>query len=317
MWTLDDPRVELSVNVYSGDVSFLEDTYRHIAKELNYPFARRRIVVDRSAATGRFANSTADEARLDQILGSLRSDGLVDVIDEIDWSEEERRRVLSKWLGNADSPARGVDGSAVYQYLWALDTAESTYVLHLDADVLFHVEDGCAWIDEGIRAMRENPAVAIISPEGGPPMAEGLRGWLLGPRSSHTRPGAWHESSDVSTRKFLMDLDKFEQSLPLQANPASDSLEQMITDSLAFSGMQRWSRNDDHTYSIHPRRHNRNHTRHLRGLIDLIERGDVPFRRTGYRWDIRTDGRHFAPWWIRLKRRRVIDRMAKLFSGST
>jgi hypothetical protein len=302
---VDTAKVELSVNVYSGDVSFLEETYRHIAKQLDYPFARRRIVVDKSTATGRFVNSAADDARLDEILSSLRTDGLVDAIDEIDWSDDERRRVLSKWLGDADSSARGTDGSAVYQYLWALDTAQSAYILHLDADVLFHVEDGCAWINEGIRTMRENPAVAVITPEGGPPSAEGVRGWRLGPRSTQPQDSDWHVSASVSTRKFLMDLEKVDQSLPLRAQQTSHSLEQMFTDSFATSGLQRWSRNDDHTYSIHPRRHNRNHSQNLRGLIDLVERGDVPFRRTGYRWDIRTEGRHFAPWWIQLQRRRL------------
>lgn len=306
---MDGRGVELSVNVHAADVSFVEATYRHLVGQLDYRFARRRIVVDRSDAEGRFVTPDADQRLLDAILSTLLEDDVVDAVDDVDWSQDECTRISQRWFGHRNAPTRSDGGSALHQYLWALDTAEAPYVLHLDDDMLMHVEDDCRWIDDGIDMMRTNPDVVMVSPAAGPPLARNWRGVVLGRRTVTAPTESWYAASGVSTRIFLVDRAKLLGALPLQPARPSDPLETMLGDTFATAGLKRLGRHDHRTYVLHPRRHNRNHTRYLAELIEMVEAGDVPFRRTGNSWDLRTEGRHFWPWWLRIQRRRLRARL--------
>jgi hypothetical protein len=58
----------------------------------------------------------------------------------------------------------------------------------------------------------------------------------------------------------------------------------------------RWSQNDASHYSIHPWKHDENFIRHLDDLIWAVEHNVYPFRRTGFQWDMRTEGEHIHEW---------------------
>jgi hypothetical protein len=138
--------VELSVNTYIGDLPFLEETYRHLASQLeNAPLSRRRIVVDRRLPTGRFESSHS-ESELDEALNRLTSEGVVDVIDDVDWSPAEVERIANKYFGRPDAPPVASGGSAIHQYLWAIDTSSSPFILHFDSDMLIHDPHRGAWV---------------------------------------------------------------------------------------------------------------------------------------------------------------------------
>lgn|GEM_PF-3555045 len=298
--------VELSVNVCARDVGFFEPTYRHLIKGLRYPFKTRRLIVDRSVPTGRFATSDLNEQTFDQALQSLVDDGLVDVIDEVDWSEDVVQRVMRKFFGRATAPTRCAAGSPIYQYLFAIEQATSPYLLHFDNDILVHMRDGCTWIDHAIELMRSNERVVFATPEGGPAQATGAMGWVFGRRARTDR--RWQRAASVSTRYFLLDRDRFNAAvLPLVVDRAGETLERTITASVHRQGLERQSIADDFNWVIHPRRHNRNHIDNLPELIQLVESNKAPFRRTGYRWDLRTEGRHFLPWLLAIKRQQLLS----------
>jgi hypothetical protein len=295
--------VDLSVNVHGGDAPFFEQTYRHLVRSIRRPLRYRRIAVDRSPPAGRFDTRT-DSAILDRQLARLSSDGLVDIIEEVDWARSEVERVMRIFYGDAEAPTRCAAGTAIYQYLWALDRADAPFVLHFDSDILVRFADGGAWIGEAIGLFDAHPQLVIATPEGGPPKAETVAHWIFGKRARRreARP-RWTVAESVSTRYYLVDRSRLiERACPLLQPHRGARLEETLTHTFHLRGLERWSLNDDSTYALHPRRHNANHVRHLDGLIALVERDRVPFRRPGYRWDIRTEGRHFLPWRVAIAR---------------
>jgi hypothetical protein len=296
--------VELSVNVYEGDMDFVDATYRHVLGQLAGRPDVQRLVVDRSTPSGRFSASSG-ERRLDACVSRLLDEGLVDAVTDVDWGELAVRRTMERYFGDPAAPTRCSSGTPIYQYLAAIDACASPYLLHLDSDMLLHLGDGARWIDEGIDHIQQNRHVAIVTPEGGPPNATSTSDWIRGPRRTDHRQ-RWHASEGVSTRIFLMDVQRFRsRAVPLVPAEPGETLERTLTHTFHLRGLERHSLNDDHNYALHPRRHNENHRRYLPGLIALVESGRAPYRRTGFRWDMRTEGRHFAPWWLAIQRERL------------
>ena len=296
-------RVDLTINTYRGDAPFFERTYRHVVGQFGDRFATRRIVVDRSVPVGRFASDDVrrSEAALDAQLERLDVDRLVDVIEDVDWSHAAVEEVSRRYWGRPDHPTRCAKGSPLHQFLWALDRCDTRYVVHLDSDVLMHLDDGPSWVDSCVDMMERSSDVVFVMPAGGPPRATSRRQWLLG-RPRPARPATtWGRSGEISTRYFLVDKNRFlERGCPIDEHVAGERLEQSITHTLAARGLEVAVLADPRSYGIHPYLHNENHIANLDGLIGLVESDRCPFRRTGPSWEIRTDGRLFIPWRLKL-----------------
>jgi hypothetical protein len=299
--------VDLTVNVHTGDAPFFEATYRHLVRQLDYPFRTRRIAVDRGQPRGRFVGAAEPEYAIDNQLSRLLADQVVDVVENIDWSVDTIARVMTRHFGNPTTAAVDDRGRPVFQYLWAVDQCDADYVLHYDSDILVHFEDGGAWIDESVAAMRANPKLLGTVQEAGPPRATTLMDWIFGYRP-RTPANRWQRPQDFvfSTRYFLIDRVRFLDLSPLRS-ACSQRLEDAVTQTMHERGLELWAIADDRNWAIHPETHNANHTRYLIDLIRLVEAGRQPFRRTANRWDIRT-GRRFIPWRIAIERDRLLRR---------
>ena len=101
-------------------------------------------------------------------------------MSEVDWSARCVAETMQRYFGQADAPTRCSSGTPIYQYIYTLDVARSRYMLHLDDDMLAHLANGGRWIFEAIEWMAADPNVVVVTPEGGPPVALGWRGWLVG-----------------------------------------------------------------------------------------------------------------------------------------
>ena len=144
--------------------------------------------------------------------------------------------------------------------------------------------------------MQQTPHVIVATPQGGPPQA---RNWLerrLGISFEGKPATAWHRASFTSTRYFLMDVSRFRACLPLQQIKPGEPLENSLSHTFTQKGYQRWSMNGYTHWAIHPWRHDENYVRHLDDLIWAVENGVYPFRRTGFKWDMRTEGEHINEW---------------------
>ena len=291
------PAVSFTVNVCNADVPFLYQTLRHMLRALNFPFHECLLAYDPGRQEGKYAERRqGNRVQMEAILDRLLGEGIVDRVDVVPWNEAEQQRILQRYFGHAAIDLKDFSGAPIYQYLWALDRCQGAVIFHADSDMLFYSATERSWIYDALDLFQREPAVVMATPHGGPPQARNGIERLLN-RSFESKPRSpWHKADTVSTRYFLMQRERFEQALPLVQAKVGEPLENTLTHSFRSRGLQRWSMNGYVHWAIHPWKHDDNFIRYLDDLIWAVEHNVYPFRRTGYRWDMRTEGPHIAEW---------------------
>lgn len=291
------PTVSFTVNACNSDAPFLEQTLRHMFRALNFAFCEKRVAYDPGRQEGKYTERIqGSQNAVEAILKRLLDEKIIDCVDVIPWNESEPNRILQHYFGRADIDLKDFSGAPIYQYLYALDRCSGDYIFHVDSDMLFYRSDTQSWIDEGLALLQREPQVIVATPQGGPPQA---RNWFerLTGRSFEGEPRtAWHHASFTSTRYFLMDKAKFQACLPLQQARPGEPLENSLSHTFTKKGYQRWSMNGYRHWAIHPWKHDANYVRYLDDLIWAVENGVYPFKRTGFQWDMRTEGEHIEEW---------------------
>ena len=289
--------VSFTVNVCNSDASFLEATLRHMIPALSYPFSEHLVAYDPGRQEGKYAQRIqGDQNTIEAILQRLLDDKIIDRVDVIPWTDDEQQRILHTYFGSAEIDLKDFSGAPIYQYLYALDRCQGDYVFHADSDMLFHRAGKNSWIAEGIALMQHEPRVIVTCPRAGPPQA---RNWLekLTGRSFEPAPSEkWRHVDFTSTRYFLMDRAKFRSCLPLVQAKPGEPLENSLTHTFKLRGVEQWNLTTLEHWTIHPWRHDENYVRYLDDLIWAAENGVYPFKRTGHRWDMRTEGEHINEW---------------------
>lgn len=282
--------VSLTINTCVTDVPFLEKTLRHIFRSLDYPFKERLIVVDTSLPKGHFqARRRGELSDLQILLNRMCTEGLIDRVEEIRWEEVQQKQVYRKYFGHEDIDARCMWGTAVYQYLFALEQCSGDYILHLDSDMLFYCKSGGTWINASIALMGSDESV-MFTALAHPPRAQSVREFISGKPTNLPQSPRWSFSQDVSTRCFLCNRKRLEQTLlPFSQAKPGERLEESMTHTLKRKGYTRGSFFDLNNWAIHPKPHNDNFIKHLDNLIWAVEHNVFPFRRRGrYPWDLYT-----------------------------
>lgn len=294
---MTEPAVSFSVNICNADAPFLEPTVRHMLRSLNYPFSERVLTYDPGKQEGKYADRIQGERQsIEAICERLLADGIIDRVDLIPWSDDEQNRILSAYFGNADIELKDFSGAPIYQYLYALDRCHGDYVFHADSDMLFHRSGAGSWVRDGITLLREQPKVVVTCPRAGPPQATTWWEKLSGkPRKTPPLP-PWRRVNFTSTRYFLLDVAKFRACLPLLREKPGEPLENSLTHTFRSRGYEQWNLTTYDYWSIHPWRHDENYIRYLPDLIWAVENNVYPFRRTGYAWDMRTEGELIGEW---------------------
>lgn len=289
--------VSFTINVCNSDAPFLEATLRHMLPALNHPFSERLVAYDPGSQEGKYAERIqGSRDAIEAILQRLLNDNIIDRVDVIPWTAEEQQRILRTYFGSENIDLKDFSGAPIYQYLYALDRCQGDYAFHADSDMLFHRTGVGSWITEGIALMRQEPHVIVTCPRAGPPQA---RNWLekLTGQSFETAPKEkWRRVDFTSTRYFLMDMAKFKACLPLLQATPGEPLENSLTHTFRQKGYEQWNLTTLDHWTIHPWRHDENYVRYLDDLIWAVEQGVYPFRRTGHRWDMRTEGEHIKEW---------------------
>jgi hypothetical protein len=295
--TTPTPAVSFTVNVCNSDAPYLEQTLRHMMRQLNFPFAERIATYDPGRQVGKYTERIqGSQSDVERILSTLLADKIIDRVDVVPWAEEEQNRILIRYFGDLRIDLKDFSGAPIYQYLYALDACKSEYIFHVDSDMLFYRQGERSWIYDGLDLLMREPRVVVATPKGGPPQA---RNWFerLTGRSFESPPATvWSRATFTSTRYFLMDVAKFSACLPLQQSKPGEPLENSLSHTFASRGYDRWSMNGYAHWAIHPWKHDANFIRYLDDLIWAVEQGLYPFRRTGYRWDMRTEGEYINEW---------------------
>lgn len=289
--------VSFTVNVCNSDAPYLEQTLRHMMRQLNFPFVERVATYDPGRQEGKYAERIqGTQSEVERILERLLADGVIDRVDVVPWTEDEQQRILQKYFGGRQVDLKDFSGAPIYQYLYAMDACRGDYLFHVDSDMLFYRAGERSWLYDGLDLLKRESRVIVATPQGGPPQA---RNWLerLTGHSFEPRPTRdWHHADFVSTRYFLMDVARFHACLPLEQAKPGEPLENSFSYTFARKGYARWSMNGYTHWAIHPWRHDANYVRHLDDLIWAVENGIYPFKRTGFQWDMRTEGEHIEEW---------------------
>ena len=309
MNSVSPAKVSFTVNVCNSDAPYLEQTLRHMMRQLNFPFFERIATYDPGRQVGKYAERIqGTQGEVERILQTLLTENVIDRVDVIPWTEEEQNRILLKYFGDQCIDLKDFSGAPIYQYLYAMDACAGDYIFHVDSDMLFYRQGELSWIYEGLALLQRESRAIVATPQGGPPQA---RNWLerLTRISFEPKPKTdWHQARFISTRKFLMDTARFQACLPLQQAKPGEPLENSLTHTCAQKDYQRWSMNGHTHWSIHPWRHDENYVRYLDDLIWSVENGVYPFRRSGFKWDMRTEGEHINEWLAVLRKHgRALD----------
>ncbi|OCQ92695.1 hypothetical protein BCD64_08055 [Nostoc sp. MBR 210] len=292
------PKVSFTVNACIVDTPFIDKILRSMMRSLDYPFSERLVALDPGKPSGKYLErQTGQIDELRTKLAQLQTEGIIDRVDEIPWDEELQRSVLKKYFGRDDIDVKDFDGAPIYQYLFALEQCTGDYILHVDSDVLFYRDaTRQSWIDEGIEMLQANPSVVIATCEGGPPQAKSFLEKLTGRPAKSKPKKLWNKAGNVSTRYFLLDRQRLEkQVLPLLQKDIKEPLENSITHTFKVKGFERWSMTAG-TWAIHPVEHGENFIKHLDDLMWAVENNVYPFKRSGKRWNMHTDGNDIKPW---------------------
>lgn len=290
--------VSFTVNVCNSDAPYLEQTLRHMMRQLDFPFVERIATYDPGRQEGKYAGRIqGTQPEIERILQRLLAGGVIDRVDVVPWTDTEQQRILAKYFGGGNIDLKDFSGAPIYQYLHALDACRGDYIFHVDSDMLFHRSPGArAWIYDGLELLRQQSRVVVATPQGGPPQARNWLERLTGHSFEASPKAAWHHASFTSTRYFLMDVSRFHACLPLEQAKPGEPLENSLSHTFTRKGYQRWSMNGYTHWAIHPWRHDENYVRYLDDLIWAVENGVYPFRRTGFQWDMRTEGEHIGEW---------------------
>lgn len=291
------PTVSFTVNACNSDAPYLEQTLRHMFRALNFSFLEKRVAYDPGRQEGKYTERIqGNQHTVEAILKRLLDEKIIDHIDVIPWNEAEQNRILKQYFGREDIDLKDFSGAPIYQYLYALDLCSGDYIFHVDSDMLFYRSVEESWINDGIALLQREPRVIVATPQGGPPQARNWVERLTGHSFERKPKSDWHHASFTSTRYFLMDAAKFRNSLPLQQGKQGEPLENSLSHTFTLKGYQRWSMNGYKHWAIHPWKHDENYIRHLDDLIWAVENGLYPFNRTGFKWDMRTEGEHIQEW---------------------
>ncbi|MGL6078370.1 glycosyltransferase family A protein [Methyloversatilis discipulorum] len=292
-------QVSFSVNVCNADVPFLDPTIRHMIRQLDYRFCERVLTYDPGRQEGKYSERRqGTREQMEHILDGLLRDGVIDRVDVVPWDSGEQERILGRYFCGGDvDDLKDFSGAPIYQYLYALDRCRGDYIFHADSDMLFHRGDSRSWIDIGLALLRERPDAVVCTPQGGPPQAANRFEKLIGRPLLRREPlQGWHVATFTSTRYFLMDVARFHSALPLQQAKPREPLENSLSHTFNGKGLRRYSMNGYMHYAVHPWKHDDNHIRYLHDLIWAVENDVYPFVRSGFPWDMRTDGELIHEW---------------------
>lgn len=292
------PRISFTVNTCITDTPFLEQTLRHVFRTLNFPFSERLVAYDSGNPMGKYDNRRrGDPSQLLAIFDRLLNDGLIDRVDTIPWDDDSQNLVMRRYFGRDDVSIKDFSGAPIYQYLYALDQCKDDYVFHMDSDMLFHSSPGKSWLELGVELLQREPKVLFATCRGGPPQARNRLERLLNRPVGGKPASPWAKAETLSTRYFLMDVKRFHECLvPIVPSRQGEPLEDSITHTLKLRGLERWTTTGTDNWSIHPWKHDVNYVAHLDDLIWAVEEGLYPFKRTGHRWDMRTEGKLIEEW---------------------
>ena len=270
------------------DVPFMMQTIPHIIKMCNYPFAQKVVAVDTSPLSGDYISRPCigTLTELKQCLDKLLTSGVVDRIVNIDFSSDYVDKIYIKHFGKSIGQTHNYRGAPVLGYMFLLENARSDYLLHFNTDMLIYQNPDYNWIREGIKAISQHPDIVCVTPLSGPPTKDGL----LHQKVPYERdPRGFYRFKQFTSRKFLIDIKRFEKLLPLnilwkaEAGKKLDKWEIMVSNRLKETPFFRVDLDTPSAWALHSSyTHDQTFVQNLPQVIEKIESGWYPSMQAGH-----------------------------------
>ncbi len=201
--------------VARSDVSFMMQTIPHIIRMCNYPFSQRVVAVDTNPLSGDYISRPCigTLTELQKCCDNLLKSGVIDKIINIDFSEDYQYKAHVKHFGQFIRQTHNFRGAPVLGYIFLLEEAQSDYILHFNTDMLIYHDPNYNWVKEGIEKLCQYPEIVCVTPLSGPPSEDGL----LHQRAPYEKdPRGFYRFKQFTSRKFLVDIKRFQKLLPLR-----------------------------------------------------------------------------------------------------
>jgi hypothetical protein len=254
------------------------------------------LTVDLHRSRNRYATGWAERlpGLRDLVVQCCRAHHAVRSCD-VDYSAQAQTRVADTFFGGRPAPAKDSLGAPFYAYFAGLLQATTRYVLHMDSDILYG-GGSQVWVGEARSLMAVRPEVLACNPLPGPPTADGsLRSQSLEREPSTT---VAYRAPHLSTRLFLIDMDRLRGLAPLEirraswrhallagveGHPRCEPAETALSVAMAARGMLRvdFLGSAPGMWSLHPPFRSRLFYQGLPDLVDRVERGEIPEAQRG------------------------------------
>ena len=312
--------VSLWTLVARTDVPYMLETIPHQIRACNYPFVEKVLAMDTAPLTGdkRYRVDTGTQEELEAACQTLIDRKVMDRIVKIDYSPHLIKKIYTKYFG-AEQALQMLDhthnwkGSTVYASLYCIETAQSDYYLHFDADMMLYQQPGYDWISEAIAINEAVPEIATVRPRCGPPHPEN-KAFHPNPFTVDARGFFAHKF--FSMRTYLVNRDRFAELSPIplmwkhqpllsrylapplqplfgkverklrgttgSVKGAIASFEPMTSERLKATKYIRADLNSTQAWTIHPAKHSAEFIKALPDLIKAIELGQFPPAQAGH-----------------------------------
>jgi hypothetical protein len=299
--------VAAQMSTYPMDVRHLEHLLPHQIRALGGMVDRFVVTIDtHQSRSGRYrvANFQQNLERIHRLLQEVGKTCPKLEFADVDYSPAMQRSVSQYFFGVDSIPVKAWDGGPFYAYFFGLYMAKARYVFHMDGDILLGGSSN-TWIPDAIACMEQHPDVLVTAPFPGPPRADGrIFGHLAQGESALIREplvGLAYRHRDVSTRVFMIDLNRFKERLgafPLLAPGPGQRLkstllgnpphvreaEVLMTRTMRDSGLSRIDLlgRAPGFWSLHPPYRSEEFYRKLPELVRAVESGNVPEGQLGH-----------------------------------
>ena len=234
----------------------------------------------------------------------LLSNGIVDRVIDIDYSQNYRDRVYSKHFGSTLRPTHNYKGYPILGTIFSLEEPPGDYLLHFDSDMMLYQQAGYSWIAAGIDLLQKHPEVMAVRPLAGPPTPDGS----IKDKKYTRDPEGFYKFKFFSSRVYLIDRKRFESLLPLPVmwrpyrrkiinylptglqtalnywtgKGSLASWEVMVSHRLKDNEYVRATMDSPQAWTIHPKDRGPEFMQALPSIIARVEAGEYPQEQSGY-----------------------------------
>ena len=312
--------VTLQINLAPSDLLHAVHTLPHQLRQWGSQVDEVVFSVESHRSEGRYGKEWERRERLADMLQTVCKREPAARVSQVDYGGDEAEAISARFFGGAPVPPKSHTGAPFYAYFHGLAAARFEHVLHMDSDMLFG-GGSQAWVADAMALLEERRDVLFVSPLSGPPTHDGEIPARVLERNERwggvfygreEAPVLAHSYGDVSTRVFLVDVQRLESIAPLRLRrpgvggrfgrpsgspttireklykrlrrlPQPASCEDTLSGAMRAARLVRldYLGREPGMWTLHPVGHSESFYRELPHLIERVERGDIPDAQRG------------------------------------